>query len=260
MNIGFIGLGHMAGSILKALSNSKEYVFYVNDHHEDRLLDLKKSLGDKLHISNYDDILSSCPFIFPGVKPKDMTSLLGRIKEGVSSQVLISMAAGYSIEEILNALGKAKVIRIMPNTPVAVRKGVTFASIGDVCPVEKKQFIKMMLLTGSLYEIEEEKMDVVSVLTGSTPAYLDYFFDALIEFGVNKGFSKEEAKEYVLKMAEGTVALDLSSSKSPLELGKEVCSPGGSTIEGVNLLEENHFRELVKDAAEASYQKNKKMK
>ncbi|MBQ2070473.1 MAG: NAD(P)-binding domain-containing protein, partial [Bacilli bacterium] len=124
MNIGFIGLGHMAGSILKALSNSEEYDFYVNDHHEDRLLDLQKSLGDKLHISNYDDIFSSCPFIFLGVKPKDMTPLLERIKEVVSSQVLISMAAGYSMKEIYEVIGKAKLIRIMPNTPVAVRKGV----------------------------------------------------------------------------------------------------------------------------------------
>lgn len=259
MKIGFIGLGHMAGSILHALSQNGEYEFYVNDHHEDRLFALKEKLGDRFSISSHKDILSCCPFVFLGVKPKDMSKLLFEIKE-LPSQVIVSMAAGYSIEEMLDILGERKVIRIMPNTPVAVRSGMTFATYLNVCPIEKQQFIKMMSETGSIYEIDEEKMDTVSVLTGSTPAYLDYFLDALIEFGKIKGFTEEKSKEYVLKMARGTIDLNISSSKSPLELGKEVCSPGGSTIEGVNLLEEKGFRNMVKDAAEASYQKTKKMK
>ncbi|MCR5079419.1 MAG: pyrroline-5-carboxylate reductase [Bacilli bacterium] len=261
MKIGFIGLGHMAGSILKAISRHREYDFYVNDHHEDRLAKYKEELGERFAISSYEEILSFCPYVFLGVKPTDMGSLLESIRPYVGSNVLISMAAGYSLKEILEKTREStKVIRIMPNTPVAVNKGVSFAVYQNVCPIEKKRFLKMMSLTGALYEIKEEDIDTVSVLTGSTPAYLDYFLDALIQFGVSKGFSELEAREYVLKMAEGVIALDKASSKSPIELGKEVCSPGGSTIEGVDLLERNGFREMVKEAAEASYNKTKKMK
>ena len=102
-------------------------------------------------------------------------------------------------------------------------------------------------------------MDVVSVLTGSTPAYLDYFIDSLSEFGKELGFSKEESIDYVLQMALGTVLLNMNSNKTPKQLGDEVCSPGGSTIEGVKVLLDKGLYEIVKEAAYASYKKNKKM-
>ena len=109
----------------------------------------------------------------------------------------------------------------------------------------------------------EEKFNTaaqnLTTTVGTINTYLDYFIDALSEFGVSKGFTKEESIEYVLKMALGTILLNLSSSKSPKELGDEVCSPGGSTIEGVKVLLDNDFYKLINDAANPSYNKNKKM-
>lgn len=260
MNIGFIGVGHMAGSILRAITNKND-TYFVNDHHEDRLRQYKKELGSGLRLSNYKEILENSEFVFLGVKPKQLKELLYELKEGGRDVVFVSMAAGFSIEEMAECLGPdAKIIRIMPNTPVAVGKGVTFFSGINITDEIKCRFLALLKPTGTLYEIDESKMDLVSVLTGSTPAYLDYFIDALAQFGEEKGLSKEEATTYVLKMAEGTIALCQASDKTPLELGREVCSPGGSTIEGVNHLLENGFTDITKVAAEKSYAKTKQMK
>ncbi len=259
MNIGFIGVGHMASSILRALAKDESLSFVINDHHEKNMAALSEELPGRVYAASYRDILLSCPFVFLGVKPTDLGALLEEIK-GIGEAVLVSMAAGFSLAEIRKPIGERPLIRIMPNTPVLVGKGVTFACYDGVGEEEKRTFEKIMAHTGALYEIEEDKMDAVSVLTGSSPAYLDYFLDALARFGEETGFSKKEATEYVLKMAEGTIALDQSSDKSPLELGEEVCSPGGSTIEGVKVLREKKMPQTVKLAAEASYAKTKKMK
>lgn len=259
MNIGFIGVGHMASSILRALAKDESLCFLVNDHHEEKIASVSLDFPGRVYEATYRDILRGSSFLFLGVKPTDLGALLDEIKE-VEGPILVSMAAGFSMSEILSIVGNRPLIRIMPNTPVLVGKGVTFATYHDVSENDKETFEKMMAYTGSLYEIEEEKMDAVSVLTGSTPAYLDYFLDALAKFGRNVGFTEKEATEYVLKMAEGTIALDLASEKTPLELGKEVCSPGGSTIEGVKVLLDKKMPETVIEAAEASYKKNKNMK
>ena len=259
MKIGFIGVGHMAGSILKAISKNTEYEFYINDINYNHADDISKVVSNKIIKCSSIDVIDNSDLIFLGVKPKDLTDILSGIKNHIKDKLIISMAAGFSIDKIINITGDINLIRIMPNTPVAVSSGVTFYTKYKVSEDMLHKFIEVMSYTGSLYEIAEDKMDVVSVLTGSTPAYLDYFIDALSEFGVSKGFTKEESIEYVLKMALGTILLNLSSSKSPKELGDEVCSPGGSTIEGIKVLLDNDFYKIINDAANASYNKNKKM-
>ena len=259
MNIGFIGTGHMAGSLLRAIARQGCHRFYVNDHNKEKIDALKAEIKE-VEETDYEGLLSESEFVFLGVKPTDLKPLLEEISTYTSNAIFVSMAAGFATREILDVLGDVPLIRIMPNTPVLVGKGITFATYHKVDEISRKAFEGIMKATGSLYEIEEAKMDAVSVLTGSTPAYLDYFVDALAQFGESVGFSKEEATEYVLKMAEGTIALDMASDKSPIELGREVCSPGGSTIEGVRVLENEGFQDIVKKAAEASYKKTKKMK
>ena len=259
MKIGFIGVGHMAGSILKSISQNTEYEFYINDVNFNHADDISKDLPNKIIKCSSIDVIDNSDLIFLGVKPKDLADVLNEVGNNIKDKLIISMAAGFSIEKIINITGDINLIRNMPNTPVEVSSGVTFYSNYKSSVDMLNKFKEVMSYTGSLYEIAEDKMDVVSVLTGSTPAYLDYFIDALSEFGVTKGFTKEESIEYVLKMALGTILLNLSSSKSPKQLGDEVCSPGGSTIEGVKVLLDNDFYKLINDAANASYNKNKKM-
>lgn len=256
MKIGFIGTGHMAGSIIKALAKNEENIFYINDIDLNKAKSLKEEFSNNIIISNIKQIFNESSFIFLGVKPSDLGSLLEECKDYINDKhVIVSMVSGYELRKIINIIGDKQIIRIMPNTPVIVSKGVTFMAYNNISDEIKVKFKDIMSLTGTLYEVDESKIDVVSVLTGSSPAYLDYFIDALAKFGIKMGFSEEEANELVLKMCEGTIALNFNSNKSPIELGNEVCSPGGSTIEGVKSLLANDFYKIILDAAMASYNK-----
>ena len=133
------------------------------------------------------------------------------------------MVAGIYLNEI-KAIIDNPIIRIIPNTPVAVKKGLTLVCYSSILDNKKNEFINIMKETGELVEVKEEDMNKLSVITGSAPAYLDYFIDALIKVGINQGFNEKDITNYVLKMIEGTIKLNLESNKSPLELGKEVCS------------------------------------
>ena len=260
MNIGFIGVGHMAGSILRALSKEEGFSFYVNDHHLDKMMALEREYKGRVFVTVNQEILNQCPFVFLGVKPCDMNALLASLGKDHPRTIFVSMAAGYSLDELEMHLGNSRLIRIMPNTPVLVSKGVTFASYRRLSKDEKETFERMMTLTGKLHEINEEKMDVVSVLTGSSPAYLDAFADALMHFGQANGLDEKEATEYVWDMVEGAALLGRESGKSPKTLKEEVCSPGGSTIEGVWVLDDAGFEQTIQKAAEASLTKTKNMR
>ena len=259
MKIGFIGCGNMGSALCSAINSIGGVSLLISDTNQKKLDEVCALIGAKS--TSNSEIAKSCDFIFLAVKPNILPFVAEEIKDTVpSSAVIVSMAAGISTESLNFYFGEdKKIIRIMPNTPVEVSSGVTFYTKYKISEDMLHKFIEVMSYTGSLYEIVEDKMDVVSVLTGSTPAYLDYFIDALSEFGLSKGFTKEESIEYVLKMALGTILLNLSSNKSPKELGDEVCSPGGSTIEGVKVLLDNDFYKIINDAANASYNKNKKM-
>lgn len=259
MDIGFIGVGHMASSILFALSKNKTNHFFINDIDGNKTNSILNQLTNQVNISTYQEIFDKCTYIFLGVKPVDLTNLLIEIKDYIKDQIIISMVAGFNISEITKIIKNIKIIRIMPNTPVIVSSGVTFMTSYNVNQVQINEFKTIYQETGKLYEIEENKMNVVSVLTGSAPAYLDYYLDALSEFGVKHGFTKEESNQYILEMALGVILLNLNSNKSIKELADEVCSPRGSTIEGVNVLLNSDLYKIVDKATNASFEKNKKM-
>ena len=260
MNIGFIGVGHMASSILKALSVNEGLRFYVYDHHLDRMETLKRKYEGRVFVSEMEGVLSSSSFVFLGVKPKDMDELLEKIGKQPLGPVYVSMVAGYSLSEIRNHLPEVPLIRIMPNTPVSVGKGVTAVCYDRVDEKTKNAFANLYSPTGKLYEIDESQMDLYSVLTGSSPAYIDHVAASLVEFGMKHGLGEMEATRIVFEMIEGVASLGKCSGKTPEELEKEVCSPGGSTIEGIKVLRDENVAKAMVLAAEASLEKNKHMK
>ena len=168
------------------------------------------------------------------------------------------MVAGINIKEIKDIINNP-VIRILPNTPVSIKSGLTLVCYSSISDNQKNIFKNIMKETGELIEVKEEDINPISVITGSAPAYLDYFIDALFKAGIHQGLNEKEVTNYVLKMIEGTIKLNLRSNKTPLELGKEVCSPGGSTIEGVNVLIEKNLYKIVEEAFLATLNKNKEM-
>ena len=259
MILGFIGTGHMGSSIARALHQQGIHRFLLNNRTKTKAIAIKEEFGADAEVATLEEIAAQADIIFVGVKPTDMDDVLRALP--AHHGIIVSMAAGVSLQELVEVLPNSRIIRILPNTPVVVGAGITLTTFdGSFTPKEKDAFFSLMSPTGRMIEVGEDKLNPGGVITGSAPAYLDYFIDALAEAGVNMGLSKVEATEYVLHMCRGAIELALSSTKSPRQLGDEVCSPGGSTIEGVKVLLERDLYGLVRDAAIATYQKNKKMR
>ncbi len=254
MRIGFIGTGHMGSAIARRLSNNELFLF---NRTKAKAEALAKELGPNAKVCDPLLLCEQSQFVFLGVKPSDMKGLLETLSSYQGDAVFVSMAAGITLASLKAMFPNHPFIRIMPNTPVEVGKGLTFVCFGKVEKGTKDAFESLMAPCGQIAEIPEEQIDAASVLTGSAPAYLDYFLDALSEAGVKLGLSKEQCENYVLQMAEGTIALAKQTKTAAKELGKAVCSPGGSTIEGVEVLLQSGMYENAALAASATYYKNR---
>ena len=175
--------------------------------------------------------------------------------------LLISMAAGTSIFRIKELLSfSCPIIRIMPNTPAAVGEGMLLYSAGEgVSEQDLEEFRSLLSDAGRLLALPEEQLDAGSALSGCGPAFVCLFAEALADGGVLSGLKRQDALLLAAQTLLGTAKLLLVSGKHPGELKDQVCSPGGTTIEGVRQLEEAGFRGSVMNAVFASFEKNKRL-
>ncbi len=206
--------------------------------------------------------VAGCDYIFLGVKPNILPIVLGDISGMLGGDtLLISMAAGVALSKIEDALGgAAKVIRIMPNTPVAYGKGMILYTTSEaVTEAEEERFLDLMKFSGKLDKIPEKLIDAGSAVSGCGPAFVYMFIEALSDGGVAAGLPRDKAMEYAARTVLGAAVTALESGRHPGELKDAVCSPGGSTIEGVLTLEEGGMRGVVADAVIAAYEKTKKL-
>lgn len=257
---GFIGTGKMGGALAHAVSKrfgGEEILLYDADSKKAEAL--AETLGANSVSLEY--LLKNSKYIFLGVKPQVLESVLKEIKcEFNFESIIVSMAAGFSIERIENILGKAKIIRIMPNTPVEVEKGMivydcnVYVEASDV-----NDFENMLEFAGEIDHISEKLIDAASALSGSGPAFTYMFIEAMADAGVKCGLLRDKAIKFAAQTVMGASELLLKSGKHPGQLKDDVCSPGGTTIEGVKTLEEHAFRGAVIDAISKTYDKNKKL-
>ena len=203
-------------------------------------------------------------FIFLGVKPQNMRELAGEIvpilRKRTDRFVLVSMAAGVTMER-LRTLFNADypVVRICPNTPVSIGRGLVAWCAEGVTPAEMDELCCVMEGAGIWDEISEELMDIATVAGGCTPAFAYMFIEALADGAVRCGMPRKKALFYAARAVEGAAALVIESGKHPGELKDAVCSPGGSTIVGVNALEDRAFRAAAMDAVCAAAERTGSM-
>ncbi len=258
MKYGFIGCGNMGGALARALSKStKDIVVADFDNQKAQLL--ANELG--LTIGNNKTIAAECDRIFLGVKPQMMAEMLGEIKDilSVKKPTLISMAAGLTTNKIKELAGDMPVIRIMPNTPVSVGEGVIlYCSNGVPCDVVN-EFVNDMQYSGKLYPIDESLMDAGCSVSGCGPAFMYTFAAAVAKGGEQCGLSEQQAIEFAASTMMGAAKMLLTSDKTPDELTDAVCSKGGSTIEGVNVLKNSEFESIVINCIKAAYKRNKEL-
>ena len=211
------------------------------------------------------DVAANCGYLFLGVKPQMMADLLAEMAPILAARrdefVLVTMAAGLTMAQIrAMAGGEYPVIRIMPNTPVAVGAGVIQYDTTDNVTAQQKQVFCEALAEGGLLDpLPEHLIDAGSAVSGCGPAFADLFIEALADGGVACGLPRAKAQKYAAQMLLGAAKLVLESGKHPGELKDAVCSPGGSTIAGVRALEQNGFRAACMEAVEAAWKRNKEL-
>ena len=256
MKFGFIGCGNMGSALAKALSKSTKE-FMITDR-SGKASALAEELG--CQYTTTEEILTSCDAVFLGVKPQGMQQLLSGLIDVLQAKkpLLISMAAGLTIKQIeAFAGGNVPVIRIMPNTPVAVSQGLILFCCNElVAPSMTDEFLSAMKYAGKFDLLPEAHMNAVSALSGSGPAFVYLFADALADGAVACGLSRDKAIYYAAQTIAGAAEMMLKTNKHPIQLKDDVCSPGGSTICGVKVLEDNAFRDTVMDCIYAAYKRN----
>ena len=259
MKYGFIGCGNMGGAIARALSKTTGEIMITDRSGKARALaaDLGCEYTDPITIA------STCERIFLAVKPQMMRQALSPLRKYLreSKPLLITMAAGLEIATIQDFAGaELPVIRIMPNTPVLVGKGMTLYCCNDLVDEQTlEDFLDDMAFTGHMDEIAEHLIDSAGVVSGCGPAYMYMFAEALADGAVACGVPRAKALEYAAATLAGAGEILLQTGKHPGELKDAVCSPGGSTIAGLNVLEERAFRGAVMDCVKAAYKRNQEL-
>ena len=197
--------------------------------------------------------------LFLGVKPQGLRAMVEDIRGVLEVRercLIVSMAAGWTLAELSELLGGLPVVRILPNIPVAVGEGVTLLCASPAVTEEEKALVRELLgASGMVAELSEELLEAASGVTGCGPAFAAMFIDALADGAVACGLPRKEAIAFAAQMLVGTARSILAGGEHPDALRDRVCSPGGSTIQGVRRLEEGAFRAAVMNAVIATYEK-----
>ena len=262
MTVGFIGCGNMGGALALAVCRSADARLLLCDTDSSKAAALSLATGGE--IATLTEVAERSDYIFIGVKPAGCESVLNAINSTLLSNtgcVLISMMAGVTIGKIEGLLAsKPPIIRIMPNTPVSVGHGMTVYSANTMVSDNMRlQFANMMKQSGMIREIPEEKIDAACAVMGCGPAFAYKFAAALADGGVEAGLGEDEAILFAAQMMKGAAEMLLSTGKTPERLCSDVCSPGGSTIEGVKVLDKNGFSEIARSAVAASFARTKEL-
>lgn len=263
MKIGFIGAGNMGSALAKAAVKAENTEVFLFDKDVEKAKSTAKEIG--ADYMSGSDIAAKCDYIFLAVKPNIIPLAIDEMKDVLKGRVdctLVSMAAGVSVAKIQSFLGEIKlpIIRIMPNTPAAIGKGMILWCANDLATDKAKEgFLKAMSEAGALDVIDEGKIDAASAVSGCGPAFVYMFIEALADGAVKCGLSREQAQKYAAQTVMGAAMMVKESKKHPGLLKDEVCSPGGTTIEGVIALEEGAFRATAASAVCAAYEKTLKL-
>ncbi len=260
---GFIGTGNMGGALASAVSKKEGTMLMLSDRDQLKAERLAAELGAL--VSTNEDIARMADIIFLGVKPQGIEELLKSISPVLNKRkdcpVLCSMVTGVTtsgIREMADA--PFPVIRIMPNTPAAVEKGLVLYCGLDTSEEQLEQFAELMEGAGLLDRIEEKYIDAASAVSGCGPAYAYMFIEALADGGVYCGLPRDKAQLYAAAMLQGAAEMVMKSGKHPGQLKDEVCSPGGTTIAGVLKLENSGFRSAAFEAVKAAYERTLELK
>ena len=261
MQIGFIGAGNMGGALATAAAKAVGGAcLRIADANTEKAAALAAQIGAT--VADNATVAAQCDYIFLGVKPQMMKDMLTDLKPSLKADtVLITMAAGLTTDQIRAWAGDLPVIRIMPNTPVAVGEGMTlYTATDDVAAEQLDGFVQMMAQSGKLCRLPESLIDSGCAVSGCGPAFAYLFIEALAAGGVEKGLSPAQSLQLAAQTVLGAAQMVLQTGRDPIALKDAVCSPGGATLQGVAALDRGDLRGTVLSAVDAAYKRTWELK
>ena len=265
MKLGFIGLGNMASAMIGGILK-KELVGNQDIIGSDKSKAGCEKAAEQFGMTTYTDnckVAAEADILFLAVKPIFLPEVLEEIKEAVrENTVIVSIVAGKTIAFITEGLGgkNRKIVRCMPNTPALVGEGCTGLCPNEfVTAQEMEQVLALFRSFGVAEEVPERLMYAVVCVSGSSPAYVFLFIEAMADAAVAAGMPRNQAYTFAAQSVLGSAKMVLETGKHPGELKDMVCSPGGTTIDAVKVLEQKGMRASVMDAMEACIEKSKQL-
>ena len=256
--IGFLGFGNMAQAILSGmlehrLCDAQALCVYDTDQSKISAGALQYGFNTA---SSMCELEAFADIIFLCVKPNVLRQIIGEWQG--SKKAFVSIAAGIPFEFLSSALGEdARILRVMPNTPLMVKKGAVCMQAPTDLTKQEFAFIKMVFeQLGLAVTVDAELMDCVTGISGSGPAYVYYFIRAMVQAGIEHGLTEETAKALALQTVDGAVEMIRKSSKSITDLISDVCSPGGTTLEAIQVFDERGMDQTIKDGITACIKKS----
>ena len=263
--VGFIGAGNMAGALLKGLINAQLYTpqeMIVSDTLPAQLRKIKR----RYQVEGTQDnqtVVQQARTIVLAVKPQIIDQVLAEIRPVVTpAKRFLSIAAGVTLTRLEKGLGgEARVIRVMPNTPALLGKSMTVVVRGTKAKAaDEKLALRFFRGVGEALAVQDEQLlDPVTGLSGSGPAYVYLFAEALIAGGIRAGLSPAVAERLTFQTLEGAVAMLKETKQSPKELREMVSSPGGTTLAGLKRLAAGDFAKTVRAAVAAATRRSREL-
>lgn len=265
MKLGFIGCGNMAGAIIRGIIASgvvaPEEIIGA-DLSEQAREKISRESGITVTADN-EEVVRKAQIVFLTVKPQYLEQVILGIRGCASKeQLFVSIAAGRSVSWIEERFGDypVRLVRLMPNTPALVGEGMTAACANSrVRPEEMEEVCGLCGAFGEVEQVSESLFDVVTAVSGSSPAYVFMFIEAMADAAVQGGMPRSMAYKFASQAVLGSAKMVLETGKHPGELKDMVTSPAGTTIEAVRVLEEKGFRSAVFECVKACTEKSASM-
>jgi pyrroline-5-carboxylate reductase len=251
MKISIIGCGNMGSGIARRLA--KEHQLSLIDRTYKRTEALANEIGAR-PCKSIEEVVAEADVIILAIKPQSLNEIADlKLSE---KQLLISLLAGINSKTLKQHFGHAHILRMMPNLPSFYGQGVIgFSDTGELSAEHKQKAEAIATLLGNAFWINENKIDALTSLTASGPAFAFVIIESMIDAAIAMGFTAAEGREYVLQMLTGTLAMLKESGKHPADLKWQVASPGGTTIAGLKKMEEEGVRSGIMNTFIAAFQR-----
>ena len=263
LRFGVIGAGNMGEAIIRGFAksaNAKSVDLCVFDARKEKAEALAKEL-DLQSANSLEELIDRSEVLLVAIKPNVCTHVFSEQFDRFSSKAVISIAAGWGGEKLKKALPEdTRILRVMPNTPAMIGEGMIVFEAGDTLTAEEKAFAEALFSSvGEVVTVEPKLMDAVTAVSGSGPAYVYLFIEAMADGGVKAGLPRELALKLAAQTVKGSAMMVRQTGVHPGELKDRVCSPGGTTIDAVAVLEQKGFRGTVIAAVDACREKSERM-